>query len=92
MSESEMGNRGSKSVIHSTKQSSIIVKEQRVNGSCIRYINRKYNLMLKCTLVGFERSYQGRVLSNQIDKYIRRLYTTDTKFKQFETDGNSMNP
>jgi len=33
MSKNEMGNRGSKSVIHSTKQSSIIVKEQRVNGS-----------------------------------------------------------
>jgi len=76
--ESLIGNRGSKSVIHSTKQSSIIVKEQRVNGSCIRYINRKYNLMLKCTLVGFERSYQIKIPSNSIS-LIRNLSTLKSK-------------
>ena len=38
--ESLIGNRGSKSVICEK----FAVKEQRVNGSCIRYINKKYNL------------------------------------------------
>ena len=62
MSENEMGNRGSKSVIRSTKQSSIIVKEQRVNGSwCGKLIPH-----LRCTLLGFERSYQVKIPSNQI--------------------------
>ena len=62
MSENEMGNRGSKSVIHTTKQSSIIVKEQRVNGSwCGKLIPH-----LRCTLLGFERSYQVKIPSNQI--------------------------
>ena len=62
MSENEMGNRGSKSVIYTTKQSSIIVKEQRVNGSwCGKLIPH-----LRCTLLGFERSYQVKIPSNQI--------------------------
>jgi len=70
MSKNEMGNRGSKSVIHSTKQSSIIVKEQRVNGSwCGINLPR-----LRYTLLGFERSYQVKILSNQIIQ--RQLYST----------------
>ena len=68
MSESEMGNRGSKSVIHSTR--SIIVKEQRVNGSWCG-INLPH---LKCTLVDFERSYPVKIPSNQIIQ--RQLYST----------------
>jgi hypothetical protein len=68
MSESEIGNRGSKSVIHSTN--SINVKEQRVNGSW-----RGINLpRLRCTLLNFERSYQVKILSNQIIQ--RQLYST----------------
>lgn len=70
MSESEMGNRGSKSVIHTNKQSSIIVKEQRVNGSWCG-INLSH---LRCTLLGFERSYQVRIPSNQIIQ--KQFYST----------------
>jgi len=66
--ENEMGNRGSKSVIHSTK--SIIVKEQRVNGSWCG-INLPH---LRCTLLDFERSYQVKIPSNQIIQ--RQLYST----------------
>jgi len=72
--ESSIGNRGSKSV----KCKSLTVKEQRVDGSCIKYINKKYNLMLKCTLVGFERSYQVKIPSNPIN-FIRNLSTLDSK-------------
>ena len=62
MSENKMGNRGSKSVIHDTKQSCIIVKEQRVDGSC----NAGKSALLKCTLVDFKRSYQIKIPSNPI--------------------------
>ncbi|CAF3593163.1 unnamed protein product [Fusarium graminearum] len=57
-----MGDRGSKSVIHETKQSCIIVKEQRVDGSC----NAGKSALLKCTLVDFKRSYQIKIPSNPI--------------------------
>ena len=73
-SEKNVGNRGSKSIICE----SIAVKEQRVNGSCIRYINKKYNLMLRCTLVVFERSYQIKIPSNSINS-IRNLSTLNSK-------------
>ena len=72
MSKNEMGNRGSKSVIHSTK--SIIVKEQRVNGSWCG-INLPH---LRCTLVGFERSYQAKIPSNSIN-FQRNLSTLESK-------------
>ncbi len=72
--ESLIGNRGSKSVLYNYNT----VKEQRVDGSCIRYINKKYNLMLKCTLVGFERSYQIKIPSNSIN-LIRNLSTLESK-------------
>lgn len=53
MSENEMDNRGSKSTI----LNSIIVKEQRVDGSWSSCSNKKANLMdLRCTLRGFERN------------------------------------
>ena len=69
-SEKSVGNRGSKSVIF--KSINFIVKEQRVNGSC--FINK--NLMkLRCTLMGNERSYQVKILSNQIIQ--RRFYSIE---------------
>lgn len=74
--ESLIGNRGSKSVLN--KYST--VKEQRVDGSCIRFINKKYNLMLKCTLVGFERSYQIKIPSNSIN-LVRNFSTLDSKLE-----------
>jgi len=58
--ENQMDNRGSKSEFHNS------VKEQRVDGSwCIE----KYNsLHLRCTLMGFERNYQIKIPSNQLNK------------------------
>jgi len=57
--ENQMDNRGSKSEFHNS------VKEQRVDGSwCIE----KYNsLHLRCTLMGFERNYQIKIPSNQLN-------------------------
>lgn len=74
MIERKMGYRGSKSItdiINPTSQKSVIVKEQRVDGS---YIKNK-NLMLRCTLMGCESSYQVKILSNQIIP-IRQYSTT----------------
>ena len=77
MIEREMGYRGSKSAIGLNRPTSQIkpgaVKEQRVDGS---YVN---NLALRCTLMGFERSYQIKVLSKQ-----KRFYTN--------YDPNLLNP
>src|ERR1700678_3462849 len=55
MSESEMDNRGSKSSIHT----SIGVKEQRVDGSCLSSIDK-----LRGTLLAHENGYQTGSLSN----------------------------
>ena len=61
MTENEMGYRGSKSVfLNST------VKEQRVDGSWSNYLLNKS--LLRCTLMGFERNYQVKVLSKQLNK------------------------
>ena len=61
MNENEMGYRGSKSPSLSIERRG--VKEQRVDGSYI--INR--NLMiLRCTLMGFERNYRIRIPSKQL--------------------------
>lgn len=59
INQSEIGNRGSKSEFKNS------VKEQRVNGSwCIA----KYNSMhLRYTLMDFERNYQIKILSNQLN-------------------------
>ena len=65
MNESEMGYRGSKS--ESMQIGS--VKEQRVDGSyCISPVNvaaKSKVMQLRCTLMGFERNYQVRILSNK---------------------------
>jgi len=66
MIEREMDYRGSKSRI----EGNIFVKEQRVDGSW-RGI---YNPLLRCTLTGFERNYQIRILSKQINTQIRSIY------------------
>lgn len=71
MNESEMDHRGSKSVI----SENITVKEQRVDG------HRCVNLTLthlRYALVGFERNYQLRILSNQLIIQ-RRSYTSLSK-------------
>lgn len=65
MGESEIGYRGSKSVISET----ITVKEQRVNGS--------WHVLtcLRCTLTGFERNCRIKILSNRINQNIRYTST-----------------
>ena len=60
MSENKMGYRGSKSVFLSDT-----VKEQRVDGS---YLGEIQSPKLRCTLMGFERNYQFKVLSKQLNK------------------------
>jgi len=57
MNENEMGYRGSKSEL--TKKS---VKEQRVDGSLWFKPNH-----VRCTLMGFERNYQIKILSKQLN-------------------------
>ena len=61
MSENEMGYRGSKSLLESSK-----VKEQRVDGSYLGGSALK-SPKLRCTLMGFERNYQFKVLSKQLN-------------------------
>jgi hypothetical protein len=72
MRETKMGYRGSKSAIslpggpfRAGRGKNIAVKEQRVDGSWC--INPKI-MHLRCTLMDFERSYQVRFLSNQLNK------------------------
>jgi len=71
MSKNEMGYRGSKS-------DSFSVKEQRVDGSWfISPVQNQTKLMnLRCTLAGFERNYQIRILSKELYKNERRFYST----------------
>jgi len=67
MIEKEMGDRGSKSIADffiPTNQKSVIVKEQRVDGSW----HNNGVMCLRCTLVGFERNYQVKIPSKQINK------------------------
>ena len=63
-----MGYRGSKSVVIAVLGSTT-VKEQRVNGSY------RVLTLLRATLMGFERNYQIKNLSKQINKPIR-FYST----------------
>lgn len=76
-SEKNEGNRGSKSVICGLKFY-IAVKEQRVNGSWCA--GASYNLgqlrptHLRCTLMGFERNYQNKILTTQLVN--KRSYST----------------
>jgi len=69
MIEREMDNRGSKSA-------NIAVKEQRVDGSWHRL-----RRCLRCTLMGFERNYQVKILTNQL---LRRLYFTLSNIQKLQ--------
>ena len=66
ISEQNMGYRGSKS------DRNWFVKEQRVDGS----YPKRDTLGLRCTLMGFERNYQIKVLSKQI--LHKQSYTTNS--------------
>nr|YP_009517163.1 LAGLIDADG homing endonuclease [Blastosporella zonata]YP_009517210.1 LAGLIDADG homing endonuclease [Blastosporella zonata]AYE93086.1 LAGLIDADG homing endonuclease [Blastosporella zonata]AYE93087.1 LAGLIDADG homing endonuclease [Blastosporella zonata] len=64
MNENEMGYRGSKSDLISR-----FVKEQRVDGSyCIKATTKK--MQLRCTLMGFERNYQVKIPSKQLNRFL----------------------
>ena len=88
MMETEMGYRGSKSNVlvptnteYAIKANNTFVKEQRVDGS---YFGQVKNPKLRCTLMGFERSYQVRFLSNQINKL---FFSTKTKLNPYFITG-----
>lgn len=82
--ERTMGYRGSKSVVVSDYST---VKEQRVDGS---YIGKKFSV-LRCTLMGFERNYQVKILSNQMNKV--RWYTSIPSHKPIITpEVSNLNP
>ena len=68
ISENAMGNRGSKSILN-------IVKEQRVYGNWYG-INLPY---LRCTLMGFERSYQNKILTTQLIRKISSIQINEQK-------------
>lgn len=69
MKETEIGNRGSKSII----SKNIVVKEQRVNGNMFSVLKMSN---IRCTLMGFERNYQIGILSNQKIKGQFRFFTS----------------
>ena len=74
MNENEMGYRGSKS------ENNLSVKEQRVDGGyCIK------PMQLRCTLMGFERNYQIKIPSKQLNK---QYYSTLSK----SSLNNKLNP
>ena len=84
--ETEIGNRGSKSIVcltiyHPRQIVHNIVKEQRVDGSCIgiNTFRRKNVPMLRCTLMGLNISYQIRTPSKQIFKYSTEVSTSLSK-------------
>ncbi len=60
MIENEMGNRGTKSNLKKK-----FVKAQRVDGNLCIVLN---TMRIRCTLMGFERNYQVKILSKQINK------------------------
>ena len=74
MNESKMGDRGSKSEILSPQPKGISVKEQRVDGSYFGCYPK-----LRCTLMGFERNYQVKIPSKQLN------------IKNYSTSNNSSN-
>ena len=87
MIEREIGNRGSKSAFNNVIYSGaaklnnsllLAVKEQRVDGSYVEsnifWSDPQNKSTLRCTLMGFERNYQLRILSNLINK--PRLFST----------------
>jgi len=74
MIEKEMDYRGSKSIAgYLASRESAIVKEQRVDGSWLLNKIADPNRSLRCTLMGFERNYQVKILTNQL---LNRLYST----------------
>lgn len=68
-----------------SKSDNLSVKEQRVDGHrCVNLIHLRY------TLMGFERNYQIKILSNQINT-LRRSYTSISKNLLYNLS-NNLNP
>ena len=90
MIEREIGYRGSKSItglnIPQTINKSVIVKEQRVDGS---YTN---NLVLRCTLMGSERSYQIKTLSKMHNSQFKSVRSYSTEPRTFNVENTILNP
>jgi len=77
MKETEMGYRGSKSSLFNSNSKWVSkgVKEQRVDGSwCLSIQNKGKHL--RCTLMGFERSYQVKILTKQLNNISFSSYST----------------
>jgi hypothetical protein len=88
MNENEMGYRGSKSVSQLCED----VKEQRVDGSyCINSAQRLQSnlvgMQLRCTLMGFERNYQFKIPSNQLNKALFSTSIQDPKLNPWFVSG-----
>ena len=79
LKETSIDYRGSKSIVIDNK--STIVKEQRVKGSWQEKISRPLIegcfSCLRCALMGFERNYQIRILSKQINKQRKILFSSN---------------
>lgn len=73
MIENEMDNRGSKSEIMLPQPYIVSVKEQRVDGSYFDYISK-----LRCTLMGFERNYQIKNPSKQLNSSSGKFFASTT--------------
>ena len=83
MNESEMGYRGSKSVLESNT-----VKEQRVDGSyCIKAKSNK--MQLRYTLMGFERNYPVKIPTNQLNNRSFSTFSTQSKINPWFITGFS---
>jgi hypothetical protein len=80
MKETEMGYRGSKSSLLNTTSKCVSkgVKEQRVDGSWYWPLKNK-GQHLRCTLMGFERNYQVKILSKQLNNISFSSYSTQCK-------------
>jgi LAGLIDADG endonuclease len=84
MMETEMGYRGSKSKFVTQPD---FVKEQRVDGSWS--IAKNKQMLLRCTLMGFERNYQIKIPTNQLNNRSFSTLATQTKINPWVLTGFS---
>jgi len=82
MMETEMGYRGSKSKFLTQPD---FVKEQRVDGSWS--IAKNTHMLLRCTLMGFERNYQIKIPTNQLNNRSFSTLATQTKINPWFLTG-----
>ena len=92
MMETEMGNRGSKSEFagdalsgHKTNS----VKEQRVDGSWSIIFAKSKLMLLRCTLMGFERNYPVKIPTNQLNNRNFSIFSTQSKINPWFLTGFS---